>query len=520
MLIGGPLRDESGVVIGAFGFSIASNREFARILTVGRVGASGETYAFNEDGVLVSPSRFDDQLREIGLLPTDEAVQSSLNIEVRDPGGDMTLGFAPDAPVRARPFTKAAANAIAGDSGVNVDGFADYRGVPVAGAWGWIPELGVGVTSEIDIEEAYAGLNVLRTRFAVVVGALVIGAIGMFLYSFVVMRLRRQVDAARHVGRYRIERKLGSGGMGTVYLASHALLRRPTAIKVLSSEKAGKEGLARFEREVQVSSALSHPNTIEIYDFGRTPEGTFYYAMEYVKGITLGSCVTADGQLSAARLLHVMNQACASIAEAHDQGLMHRDLKPSNIMLCERGGSYDFVKVLDFGLVKELDKGKSVDLTDVASLTGTPLYMPPEAVQAPETLDARGDVYQLGLIAYYLLVGRNVFEGDAPMDVIVQHVSAAPIPPSDVLGRPVNPRLEEIIMRCLEKEPDKRFNHARALLEAFESCEVEERWGQREARAWWSAWQEIHPDVEDPAPPTSTLPSGYDIDLGQRLPNA
>jgi hypothetical protein len=181
MLVGGPLRDESGVVIGAFGFSISSNREFARILTVGRVGESGETYAFNEDGVLVSPSRFDDQLREIGLLPADESVRSALNIEVRDPGGDMTLGFAPDSPIRARPFTKAAANAIAGDSGVDVDGFADYRGVPVAGAWGWIPELGVGVTSEIDIEEAYAGLNVLRTRFAVVVGALVIGAIGMFL---------------------------------------------------------------------------------------------------------------------------------------------------------------------------------------------------------------------------------------------------------------------------------------------------------------------------------------------------
>jgi hypothetical protein len=520
MLIGGPLRDEGGAVIGVFGFSIASNQEFAKILMVGRVGESGETYAFNEDGVLVSPSRFDDQLRSIGILPADEAVHSALNVEIRDPGGDMSLGFAPDSPVRARPFTKAAANAIAGNPGVDVEGFADYRGVPVAGAWSWVPEVGVGVTSEIDIEEAYAGLYVLRRRFAIVVGALVIGGILMFLYSFVVMRLRRQVDEARQVGRYRIERKLGSGGMGTVYLASHALLRRPTAIKILSAEKAGKEGLTRFEREVQVSSALSHPNTIDIYDFGRTPEGTFYYAMEYVKGITLGSCVTGDGRLSEARLLYVMNQACASIAEAHDHGLMHRDLKPSNIMLCERGGSYDFVKVLDFGLVKELEKGKSVDLTDVAALTGTPLYMPPEAVQAPETLDVRGDVYQLGLVAYFLLVGRNVFEGDAPMDVIVQHVSAAPTPPSEVLGRPLNPRLEEIIMRCLEKEPDKRFDHARALLEAFESCEVEGRWGQREARVWWSEWQEKHPEVEDDAPPTSTLPSGYDIDLGQRLPKA
>jgi serine/threonine protein kinase len=279
----------------------------------------------------------------------------------------------------------------------------------------------------------------------------------------------------------------------------------------------GEEGLARFEREVQVSSVLSHPNTIEIYDFGHTPDGTFYYAMEYVKGITLGSCVSSGGPIPEARVLHVMKQACASIAEAHDQGLMHRDLKPSNIMLCERGGTYDFVKVLDFGLVKELDKGQSVDLTDVASLTGTPLYMPPEAVQSPESLDVRGDVYQLGLCAYFLLAGRNVFEGDAPVDVIVQHVSATPTPPSEVLGHAVSPELEEIILRCLEKEPDKRFNHARALLEAFEACDLEARWGQREARAWWVEWLEQHPDSDDAAPPTSTLPSGYDIDLGERL---
>jgi hypothetical protein len=520
MLVGGPFRNDDGEIVGAFGFSVSSDKEFARILTVGRVGESGETYAFDEDGMLISPSRFDDQLREIGLLPADEAIGSAFHVAVRDPGGNMAEGFTPESPLKARPLTRAAANAIAGAPGVDVEGFADYRGVPVAGAWTWLPELGIGVTSEIDIEEAYAGLSVLRTRFAVVVGALVVGALGMFLYSFVVMRLRQQVDEARQVGRYRIERKLGSGGMGTVYLASHALLRRPTAIKILSPEKAGKEGITRFEREVQVSSALSHPNTIDIYDFGHTPEGTFYYAMEYVKGITLGSCVTAEGRLSEARMLYVMNQACASIAEAHDHGLMHRDLKPSNIMLCERGGLFDFVKVLDFGLVKELDQGKNVDLTDVASLTGTPLYMPPESVQAPDTLDVRGDVYQLGLVAYFLLVGRSVFEGDKPVDVIVQHVSAAPTPPSEVLGHPVNTRLEEIIMRCLEKMPGQRFENARALLEAFEACEVEGRWGQREAKVWWLEWQEKHPEPDEYAPPTSSLPSGYDIDLGQRLPRA
>lgn len=517
MIVGAPVRADDGTPVAAFGFSIDPAREFARILTVARTGESGETYAFDARGLLVSPSRFDDQLRELGLLPDDPNVHSILNIQVRDPGGNLAEGFEPTTPLKARPLTIAAASAAAGEQSVDVEGFRDYRGIPVAGAWAWIPELGIGVTSEIDIDEAYAGLYVLRRRFGVVIGVLAVAALGIFLYSFVVMRLRRQVDAARQVGRYRIERKLGSGGMGTVYLARHALLRRPTAIKILSEEKAGREGLARFEREVQVSSVLSHPNTIEIYDFGHTPEGTFYYAMELVKGITLGTCVQTDGPQPEARVLHVIRQACGSIAEAHAAGLMHRDLKPSNIMLCERGGTFDFAKVLDFGLVKELQQSGDVALTDVASLTGTPLYMPPEAAQAPETLDVRGDVYQLGLVAYYLLVGRHLFQGDTPVDVVLQHVSATPVPPSQALGRHVAADLEKVILRCLEKNPADRFADARELLEALESCSVEGVWTQREARAWWTLWRERNPEAEDETPSTTSGPSGYSIDLAERI---
>jgi hypothetical protein len=517
ILIGAPVRDETGRLIAAFGFSADPEREFRLIFSIARPGASGETYAFDADGLMLSPSRFEDQLHQIGLLAADAS--SFMTVQIRDPGGDLSRGYRPELPLKARPLTRMAADAVSGNGGLDVDGYRDYRGIPVAGAWTWLPDLQLGVVTEIDIAEAYHGLYVLQQRFGIVVVVLLLQAAAMFLYSFVVVRLRSKVDEARELGRYRIEKKLGSGGMGTVYLASHALLRRPTAIKVLRPEASSRESIARFEREVQITSALTHPNTIDIYDFGYTPDGTFYYAMEYLKGITLGACVEADGAQSEARVLHVMKQACASIAEAHVLGLMHRDLKPSNIMLCERGGMFDFVKVLDFGLVREQSQAKDVALTDVASLTGTPLYMPPESVQAPDTLDVRGDVYQLGAIAYYLLAGRHVFQGDSAFDVLAQHVGNEPEPPSKVIGSSLSPELERVVLWCLNKNPADRPAHAGVLLEALEECKVEGYWGQREARAWWSGFRERNPHVADSIPDTSTSshPSGYTIDLGKRL---
>jgi hypothetical protein len=444
-------------------------------------------------------------------------VTSFYRVEIRDPGGNLVAGYRPELPVQARPLTRAAAGALAGGRGADVRGYPDYRGVPVVGAWAWLPDLEIGIVTEVDQEEAYRGLLVLRRRFGIVIGLVALAALGMFLYSAVVLRLRRQVQEARQVGRYKIVRKLGSGGMGTVYLASHALLRRPTAIKILRAESSGREGNARFEREVQVTSSLTHPNTVEIYDFGHTPDGTFYYAMEYLHGVTLGRCVEDDGAQPEARVVHVMRQVCASIAEAHAAGLMHRDLKPSNVILCERGGMLDFAKVLDFGLVRPQERGKDLGLTDTTSLTGTPLYMPPEAVQSPEKLDVRGDVYQLGLIAYFLLAGHHAFRGETPVDVMLQQVSVAPDPPSRALGRSLSPQLEQLVMRCLEKSPADRPSDAGELLEAFETCPVSGSWGQREARAWWQAWRERNPEDAGDEAVTESFPTGYSVDLAQRL---
>ncbi len=514
ILLGARVRSE-GKLVGHLGFALPPEAQFTHILTVARPGESGETYAFDEDGVLVSESRFDPQLRALGLLAEGET--SALNIEIRDPGGDLTRGFSPDLPVRARPLTRMAASAISREPGSDTSGYRDYRGVPVVGAWTWLPDWQIGVATEMDVAEAYAPLNVLRERFAIVLGLLVAGALGMLGYAVVVQRLRSRVDEVLQLGRYRIEKKVGAGGMGTVYLARHALLRRPTALKVLCRGAADREAVARFEREVQVTSGLTHPNTIEIYDFGYSPDGVFYYAMEYLDGITLGDCVEDAGAQPEARVVYIMKQVCGSLAEAHNQGLIHRDLKPSNVMLCERGGLYDFVKVLDFGLVRSEQQAQDVALTDISSLTGTPLYLPPETVQAPETIDVRADLYQLGAIAYFLLTGQHVFSGDSVYEVVAQHVGATPQPPSAVIGKIVSPELEKLILRCLEKDREQRLANAGQLLAAFENASFAGRWDQTDAREWWTMWRGQHPEVEAKPDLAPSAPSGYTIDLAERL---
>lgn len=273
--------------------------------------------------------------------------------------------------------------------------------------------------------------------------------------------------------------------MGEVYRASHAMLRRPTAVKLLNREKAKSEiALSRFEREVQITAELTHPNTIAVYDFGHTPEGEFYYAMEYIDGVTLHDLVHRGGPMSASRTIHVLRQVCGSLQEAHERGLIHRDIKPANIMLCERGGMCDVVKVLDFGLVKSDEPVDSVKLTRANALTGTPLYLPPEAATDPASVDARSDVYALGAVAYFMLTGRPLFRGRSIVEIVTQHMTAVPTPPSEV--EPSVPAdLERVILSCLEKSPDQRPGSARALSERLSRCAAAEEWTQDLAKAWW-----------------------------------
>ncbi|MEM9192514.1 MAG: serine/threonine-protein kinase [Myxococcota bacterium] len=302
--------------------------------------------------------------------------------------------------------------------------------------------------------------------------------------SQVIYGLRRAMNRAMRLGQYALEEKIGEGGMGQVYRASHAMLRRPTAVKLL--ENASEEQLHRFEREVQLTAGLSHPNTIAIFDYGRTPEGIFYYAMEYLDGWNLEDLVRKHGPQPPGRVIHVLHQVCGALQEAHAAGLIHRDVKPANIILCTRGGVADVAKVLDFGLVKDLDRGASTEKTAHDRVLGTPLYMAPEAISAPDAVDGRSDLYALGAVGYFLLTGKPVFQGATIVEVCAHHLHSSVTPPSEHIPS-VPSDLEELILQCLEKEPDARLEDADALREALLRCAAAPEWAQREARSWWES---------------------------------
>jgi tRNA A-37 threonylcarbamoyl transferase component Bud32 len=325
--------------------------------------------------------------------------------------------------------------------------------------------------------------------------------------SGVIYGLRRDVRRARRLGQYTLEEKLGEGGMGVVYRARHALLRRPTAVKLLKPGRVGEASLRRFEREVQLTASLSHPNTVSVYDFGHTSDGVFYYAMEYLEGLTLDQIVTGDGPQAPARVVHVLRQILGALAEAHGIGLIHRDIKPGNVILCERGGLPDVAKVLDFGLVKDLQTADG--LSHDGTLIGTPLYLSPEAIRSSE-VDHRSDLYSLGAVGYLLLTGRPLFDGATVVEICSHHLHTAPVPPSERLGRPLPRELEAWVLSSLEKDPARRLPTAAAAAAALERCSVGEEWTPDRAREWWQgrgrALREAHVAASETSGATLTLP--------------
>jgi hypothetical protein len=489
MFVAAPIRDESFQVVGVLALRIDPDQEFSRLLSLARFGESGETYAFDKEGQMVSESRFNDDLILLGLLPDQDNAQSILQVLVRDPGGDITAGYRPTARRRELPLTYAVGEAIAGRAGVNVEGYRDYRGVPVVGAWKWLPEGNIGVVTEVDHAEAFRPLTILRRTFWGLFALLALSAAAIFVFTILLARSRREAQKAaieaQQIGQYKLDRKLGAGGMGVVYMAHHAMLRRPTAVKMLEPDKVNEGTIERFEREVQITSQLNNPNTVAIYDYGRTPEGVFYYAMEFLDGIDLQSLVERYGPQPVPRVIHILQQICGSLYEAHSLGLVHRDIKPANIMLNRRGGQPDVVKVLDFGLVKALDDQRQAGLTQQASLTGTPLYMSPEAIQMPNSVDARSDIYAVGAVGYFLLTGLPVFEADNVVDLCQKHVATPPVPPSERSRTPIPAELENALLACLEKSRAKRPQTARDLALLIARCPEATQWSIEDADAWW-----------------------------------
>jgi hypothetical protein len=306
------------------------------------------------------------------------------------------------------------------------------------------------------------------------------------LASYTIYGLRREVQKARVLGQYTLESKIGEGGMGAVWRASHALLRRPTAVKLLPPEAMSDAAIRRFEREVQLTARLTHPNTVAIYDYGRTRDGIFYYAMELIEGTDLERLVLSHGPQPAERVAHLLSQVCGALGEAHDLGLVHRDVKPANVLIAMRSHEHEFSKLVDFGLVKSVKAEKpELGLTATNALTGTPLYLSPEAIQDPDSVEARSDLYALGAVAWYLLTGRPVFEGRTVVEVCALHLHEKPRRPSEVTSAEIPAELDAIVLSCLEKKPEARPADARALRTLLEGTGLAAKWTQSRAADWW-----------------------------------
>jgi tRNA A-37 threonylcarbamoyl transferase component Bud32 len=490
MFVAAPVKSTNGVIMAVLCLRMKPEKEFSSIFSVASMGQTGESFAFDRSGLMLTVTRFDPELKTLGLIPPGRENTAILNLKLLDPEEELRPAQPPTKTRNQLNLTRMAASATMGNKDYDVKGYRNYRGMKVVGAWAWLYDYGMGVATEESVDEAFQTLYVLRRAFLVLSALLVASGGALFGFTVMVERLqasaRKSALAARRLGQYALVQEIGRGANGMVYRARHSLLRRPVAIKLLSPDLTNETNAARFENEVQMTSQLTHPNTVAIYDYGRTPEGLFYFAMEYLGGIDLDQLVRQFGAQPEGRVIHILRQVCGSLSEAHRIGLIHRDIKPANICLTRRGGVCDLVKVLDFGLVKAVHLGAAGGMKPNA-VVGTPHFMSPEAVEKPETVDSRGDLYSLGAVGYWLLTGKTLFDRDVVEDLLVCQVKESPPPPSQRLGRPLSPDLTDLLMRCLAKQPEQRPRSAEALDQALAGCAAAGTWTPLDAEQWWQA---------------------------------
>jgi serine/threonine-protein kinase len=339
----------------------------------------------------------------------------------------------------------------------------------------------------------FAGFEIPLARYIVSTISPAFAVVLAYLGSRIVHGMNVDLAEARRLGSYVLESRLGKGGMGEVWRAEHRLLARPAAVKLIRPDVVARDRerqgmmLARFEQEAQVTAAMSSPHTIQLYDFGIERGGTFYYVMELLHGLNLEELVKRFGPLVPARAAYLLMQACESLGEAHENGLIHRDVKPANIYVCRYARQVDFVKVLDFGLVKlhHHDKSQDLQLTVDHSVGGTPTFIAPEQV-AGEEVDGRADIYSLGCVAYWMLTGSYVFEGESALQTMVMHVRERPSAPSSQTDQRIPAALDGIVLACLEKDPARRPQSVDELAKMLAAADVGDPWTPERAAKWWS----------------------------------
>lgn len=455
--VGKGTSDDAGLLV----VDLDVRKELTRILETSRTGRTGETIAVDQNGVFISHGRFESDYNRLQMFVEKHAG------DFRQPTGKILI---------------------------DLSGRIDNRGVPVVSASRWMPQLKLGLVTKMDRTEATAPIATIRRFLWSLAALLALTTISAVAYRWTAIRqqqLARTAELDRmKLGPYELEDKLGEGGMGIVYRARHALLRRPTAVKLLPPSRSSPKAVERFEQEVRFTSQLSHPNTIAIYDYGRTGSGLFYYAMELLDGLNLDELVQQEGPVPDGRTIFILRQVCQSLAEAHRLGLIHRDIKPANIMLCDCGGKVDMVKVLDFGMVHD----RNVKLDENSnSIAGTPAYMAPESIHDLAHIDARVDVFAVGAVGYYLLTGQPLLDVTDVRQIAglhgeeIEFVALAKLKRSLKLQRTTAcERLIRLISRSVTRDRNYRTQSINAFIEELSMCQPEQTWTEADARHWWS----------------------------------
>ncbi len=477
------ISPESGAVVAAMMVrDYGLEEEYAALIERWSHQSHNEVYLLSAGGALLTSSRYGAKLS--GLPLATSKVGSRERTSVRDPGVNLLTGQQPASGAAAWLPTLLARQVTSGDNGVYVDGYRNYVGQTVVGAWRWLPDHDLGIALEEDYQSAFAIAGLARNANMALSGLFALALIGFSVATSYGAR-RQQLKSVSEVGPYKIQELLGEGGMGRVYLAEHALLCRQSAIKVLTKGVNDLSIVSRFEREVQLASQLTHPNTISIFDFGRSREGVFYYAMEYINGAHLGQLVEYAGPLEPGRCIYVLRQLCRALLEAHHAGVVHRDVKPQNIMVCNRGGEPDFVKLFDYGLVKAFAPGVSHNSSQTKIVVGTPRFMAPERLNSPWLADPRVDVYSVGALAYYLLTAQ------LPPLVPFSDSDNYEQPGVETLDLP--PGVVDfggLLSVCMSVEPAARPSNMSSVLRELDGLAKKFPWTRDDSEVWWSKNEE------------------------------
>lgn len=474
------------------GFSFYAAEGFNEILADHKIGLSGHTYAFDKNGLLISEIHDVDELIKYEIIKEGE--DPMLSLTLKNPIQALENSKTIDPKIyKSSPLILPVRKALAEKEHSNeaqiqtiTEPYYTFNGEKVIGAYVWLPQYKIGIITELPTNEALKPVHYLNLILIILIGLLIGFVVYSFISSYQVAQLNKEIGERSKLGQYTLIKHIGEGGMGEVYLAKHAFLTRLNAVKLLKSEFSHKkEVIKRFEREVQLASQLKNPHTIQIHDFGYTEGDRFYYAMEFLEGITLADLIRIEGPIPLNRTVVLLKQICYSLQETHAHGLVHRDIKPMNIMICKLGGMYDFVKVLDFGLVKDIE-GEDLEMTQESYIQGTPVYMAPERFLRPQLSSPKSDIYSIGMVAYYLITGRKVFDHIDRTSLLNEILNTQPKDLAEIAAEDLPKDFSKLIMSCLAKEMEDRPENIAAILDVLSQLDSS-GWNQEEAKNWWEA---------------------------------